>query len=184
MLTTEKYNLISKLIEEGRTSREICKEARCSPNEITPIRKKLFGKNTYTGIEMKDKSICAQVFDLLEKHMPLTQIIIKVDIDPEEAINLQNKYLNVSKKGRIVNLLNDQKNMKLTIEILEFLTANPHLLNKIKEVKDLQLLVWNLTWDKEDIEHDIEVNKTISKYFDKQINEKQKKLGLEQFKLS
>ena len=90
---------------------------------------------------MKGKSICAQVFDLLEKEISLSQIVIKVDLDPEEAMKLQDKYLYVSKRGKIVNLLNDQLGMDSTIEILEFLKADPDLFNKIKEFKDLQLLV-------------------------------------------
>ena len=117
----EKHELIVKLLNEGYTTREICKEARCSPNEITPIRKTMFGENTDTGIDMKGKSICAQVFDLLEKKISLSQIVIKVDIDPEEAMRLQDKYLHVSKRDRIIRLLKDQKDMDLTIEILEFL---------------------------------------------------------------
>ncbi len=67
MITKEKYDLIVKLLKEGYTNREICKIARCSPNEITPIRKTIFGENTETDTDMKGKSICAQVFDLLEK---------------------------------------------------------------------------------------------------------------------
>ncbi len=89
MITKEKYDLIVKLLKEGRTNREICKIARCSPNEITPIRKIIFGENTVSDVDMKGKSICAQVFDLLEKETPLSQIVIKVDIDPEEAMKLQ-----------------------------------------------------------------------------------------------
>ena len=141
MITKEKYDLIVKLLKEGRTNREICKIVRCSPNEITPIRKTIFGENTVTDVDVKGKSICAQVFDLLEKEISLPQIVIKVDIDPEEAMKLQDKYLYVSKRGKIVNLLNDQLGMDSTIEILEFLKADPDLFNKIKEFKDLQLLV-------------------------------------------
>ncbi len=63
----EKCDLIVKLLKEGRTNREICKIVRCSPNEITPIRKKVNGEDTDTDIDMKGKSICAQVFDLLKK---------------------------------------------------------------------------------------------------------------------
>ena len=37
-------------------------------------------------VDMKDKSICAQGFDLLEKEISLSRIVIKGDIDPEEAI--------------------------------------------------------------------------------------------------
>ncbi len=180
----EKNDLIVKLLNEGRTNREICKIARCSPNDITGIRRSMNSEDTDTLIDMKGKSICAQVFDLLEKGTSLSQIVIKVDIDPEEAMRLEDKYLHVSKRNKIVNLLKNQKDMALTIEILEFLKANPDLLNKIKEVKDLQLLVWSLMIDREEIENDIEVNKILLKHFDKQINEKQKELGLKQYYLS
>jgi hypothetical protein len=47
----EKYDLIVKLLKEDRTNREICKIVRCSPNEITPIRKTLNGEDTDTDID-------------------------------------------------------------------------------------------------------------------------------------
>ncbi len=169
------------MLKDGHSTREICKIARCSNNEITPIRKSIFGENTVTDIDMKGKSICAQVFDLLEKKTSLSQIVIKVDIDPEESMKLQDKYLHVSKRDKIVNLLNDQKGMDLTIEILEFLKANPDLLNKIKEFKDLQLLVWNLMIDREEIENDIKVDKILLKHLDKQIKNRREELGFEKF---
>ena len=172
----EKYDLIVKLLKEDRTNREIYKIVRCSPNEITPIRKKINGEDTDTAIDMKGKSICAQVFDLLEKKTPLSQIVIKVDIDPEEAMRLQDKYLHVLKRDKIIHLLEDQKDMALTIDILGFLKANLHLLKKIKEIKDLQNVVWNLMIDREEIEHDIEVDKTLLRHYDEQI-EKRKRIG-------
>lgn len=112
---------------------------------------------------------------MLEKKTHLSQIVIKVDIDPEEAMRLEDKYLHVSKRDRIIHLLKDQKDMALSIDILEFLKANLHLLEKIKEIKDLQNVVWNLMVDREEIEHDIEVDKTLRRY-DEQI-EKRKRIG-------
>ena len=181
MITKEKYDLIVKLLKEGRTNREICKIVRCSPNEITPIRKAIFGENTVIDVDMKGKSICAQVFDSLEKEIPMSQIIINGDFDPDETMRLQDKYLYVSKRDKIVNLLNDQKGMDSTIEILEFLKANPGLLNEIKKFKDLKLLVWNLMIDRKEIENDIKVDKTLLKHFDKQIENRREELGLEKF---
>jgi hypothetical protein len=174
----EKYNLIVELLKEGRTNREICKIVRCSPNEITPIRKTINGEITDTGIDMKGKSICAQVFDLLEKETSLSQIVIKVDIDPEEAMRLQDKYLHVSKRDRVISLLKDQKDSVLTIEILEFLRVNPKYWKKIKEIKDLQIMVWNLMVDREEIEQDIKVDKSLLRYYDEQMEKKKKQLGL------
>ena len=153
-----------------------------SPNDITGIRKTINGEVTDTNIEMKSKSFCAQVFDLLEKKLPLPKIVIKVDIDPEEAMRLEDKYLHVSKRDRIIYLLNDQKNLDLTIEILEFLKANPDLLNKIKEIKDLQIIVWNIMVDRDEIENDIKVDKTLLKHYDENMaKKKQKELGIDQY---
>ncbi len=81
----------------------------------------------------------------------------------------------MSKRDRIIYLLNDQKDLDLTIEILEFLKANPDLLNKIKEIKDLQIIVWNMMIDRDEIENDIKVDKTLLKHYDENIAKKNKK---------
>ena len=174
----EKNDIILKLLKEGHTNREICKIARCSPNEITPIRKIITGEDADIDIDMKGKSICAQVFDLLEKGTSLSQIVIKVDIDPEEAMRLEDKYLHVLKRDRIIQLLKDQKNMTLILEILEFLISNPDLWEKIKEIEDLQTIIWNLMADREEIENDIKVDQTILIHYDRQVEKMERKLGL------
>lgn len=56
-------------------------------------------------------------------------------------MKLEDKCLHVSKRDGIIYLLNDQKDMDLSIEIHEFLKVNPLLLKKIKETKDLQTIV-------------------------------------------
>jgi hypothetical protein len=175
---SKKYDLIVKLLKEDRTNREICEIARCSPNTITNIRKTIEGYGTDKSTEMKGKSICAQVFDLLEKGTSITQIVIKVDINPEEAIRIQDKYLHMSKRDGIIDLLKDQNGMALNIEILEFLKENPRLLKQIKETMDLQFVVWNLMADREEIEHDIEVDKKMHRHYDEQLKKKEKQLGL------
>jgi uncharacterized protein YjcR len=63
----EKHDLIVKLLIEGCTNKEVAEKARCSPNQITSIRKTLNGENKDTGVDIKSKSVCAQVFNLLEK---------------------------------------------------------------------------------------------------------------------
>jgi DNA-binding CsgD family transcriptional regulator len=178
MLNKEKCNLIVKLLKEGYTNREICKTAKCSPNEITPIRKTIFGENTDTSADMKGKSICAQVFDLLEKGYSLAQIVIIVDIDPEEAIRLQDKYHYVTKRDKILNLLKDKNDLDSTIEILEFLKINPKYCKKIKEIKDLEIIIEELKADREEIEEDIHAKKIIDQYYDRQLQLKEKLLGL------
>jgi hypothetical protein len=167
------------LLKKRYPYREICKIEHCSPNEVSRVYKKNTNENGIASIEEKDKSICSQVFDLLEKQIPLTQIIIKLDIDPEEAMRLEDKYLHVLKRNQIILLLNNQTDMDLTIEILEFLQANPNQLDEIKEVKDLQILKSDLIYERDEIKDAIKVNKFLLKNLYKQINEKQKELGLE-----
>jgi hypothetical protein len=93
-------------------------------------------------------------------------------------MRLQDKYLHVSKRDRVISLLKDQKDSVLTIEILEFLRVNPKYWKKIKEIKDLQIMVWNLMVDREEIEQDIEVDKSLLRYYDEQMEKKKKQLGL------
>ena len=122
---------------------------------------------------MKDKSICAQVFDLLNKKIPLAKIIVIVDIDPDEAMKLEDKHLYVTKRGAIVNLLKDQQDMDLTIDRLEFLKANTNHFEEIKEIEDLEFSISNLKYERDEIIDEIKVNKKI-----KDFNEKmEKRLG-------
>ena len=114
----------------------------------------------------------------LEKETSLSQIVIKVDIDPEEAMRLQDKYLHVSKRNKIIRLFKDKNDMALTIEIIEFLRVNPKYWKKIKEIKDLEIIIWNLMADREEVEEDIGVNKTLLRFYDGQLQVKEKQLGL------
>ena len=82
-------------------------------------------------------------------------------------MKIENKYHQVTKRDRISYLLKHQKNMAVTIEILEFLKANPDLLKNVKEIMDYQILHWNLQIDRNEIEHDIELNKTLLRYYEK-----------------
>ena len=93
-------------------------------------------------------------------------------------MSLQDKYLLVTKRDKIVSLLNDPKGMDLTIEILEFLRVHPEYWKEITEIKDLEIIKWNLMADREDIEEEIGVNKILLRHYDGQIQIKEKQLGL------
>ena len=88
-------------------------------------------------------------------------------------MRLQDKYLQVSKRDKIIHLLKDKNDMALTIEILEFLQVNPKYWKKIKEIKDLEIIIWNLMADREEVEEDIGVNKTLLWYYDGQVQLKE-----------
>jgi hypothetical protein len=96
-------------------------------------------------------------------------------------MGIEDKYHHVLKRNKIVNLLNNQKDLDLTIEILEFLQVNSDNFYEIKEVKDLQILKSDLSYDINEIKDELEAAKVVLEHLYKQINQKQKDLGLEQY---
>lgn len=158
----EKEDLIRKLLIEGRTYRDIAKSANCSPNEIARIRKEISCQNKGTNDDTKSKSICSRAFDLFQKEIHITQIVIDLDIEPEQVKKIHNSYLDLLDRQKIVTLLKDGNNMHLKIEILEFLQQNPVHLTKIKESKDIQILIWEKEIELNEAYHDLDIaNKLI-----------------------
>ena len=176
MLTKEKEDLIRKLLNEGHPSRDIARNAHCSLNVVSRIRKEMTGETIKTDLDMKRKSICSRVFASLQKGISLPQIVIDEDIEPELAIKIQEKYFNLIGKGKIVSLLIDQKYMTLIIDLVQFLVENPHHRRKIKKLVDLQRVIWELKAEKEDVEEDLGVSITLEKYYDSQVEAKRKKI--------
>ncbi len=160
----EKEDLIRKLLSERRTYRDIAKTANCSPNEIARIRKKITGENKETNEDMKSKSICSRAFDLFQKEIPITQIVIDLDIEPEQVKKFQDIYLDLSNRQKIVSLLKDVNSMPLKIEILEFLQENPDLLAKIKEAIDIQFLIWDKKAELNEANDDLDNTNKIIRY--------------------
>ena len=165
MLSTqkEKKDLIQKLIEARQSYRDIAKIAHCSSNEIARVKRE---RMTETDTNLKGKSVFSRLFDSLQKGVPLTQIVIDNDIEPELVIKIQEKYLNLIGKGKIVTLLVVRPDMALVIDILEFLVDYPHHRRKIKELVELQREIWNLTIDKSELKNDIKTAKYLYEHYD------------------
>lgn len=121
---------------------------------------------TETDPNLKGKSVCSRVFDSLQKGVPLTQIVIDNDIEPALVIKIQEKYLNLIGKGKIVTLLIDRPDVALIIDILEFLVDYPHHRSKIKELVELQREIWHLTIDKAELKNDIKAAKYLYEHYD------------------
>jgi hypothetical protein len=152
----EKEDLIQKLLSERRTYRDIAKIANCSPNEIARIKKEITGENKETNEDMKSKSICSRAFDLFQKEIPVTQIVIDLDIEPEQVKKIHDSYLDLLNRQKIVSLLKDKNNMPLKIQILEFLQENPDLLAKINKAIDIQILIWEKEADLNEANNDLD----------------------------
>jgi hypothetical protein len=178
MLTKEKEDLIRKLLREGRTYREITKIVHCSPNEITRVKRKIMGENTDDSINMKNKSVCSQALDLFQKGVPLIQVIIILDIEPELGKKYQEIYLGLLKSEKIVSLLKDDKDVLLKIDILEFLLKNPLLYRKIKEAIDIQYVIWELIAERNEAKDDLNNVNIIYNYADSRLQKLNKELRL------
>lgn len=178
MISPEKQDVIRKLLSEGRPNREITKIARCSPNEITPIRRKIMGENTEDSINMKNKSVCSQALDLFQKGVPLIQVIIILDIEPEIGKKYQDIYLGLLNREKIVSILKDDKDALSKIDILEFLLKNPLLYTKIKEAIDIQVVIWELMAQRNEIEDDLNNVNFLYSHADSRLQKLNKKLRL------
>lgn len=178
MITPEKEDLIRKLLSEGRTYIEITKIVHCSPNEITRTRRKIMGENTEDSIDIKSKSNCSRALDLLQKGVPLIQVIIILDIEPELGKKYQDIYLGLLKREKIVSLLKDGKDILLKIDILEFLQENPQLYRKIKEAIEIQVVIWELGAQRNEAKDDLNNVNIIYRYADSRLQKLNKKLGL------
>ena len=159
----EKEDLIRKLLSEGRTYRDIAKSANCSPNEIARIKKN-YCDNKETNEDMKSKSICSRAFDLFQKGIPITQIVIDLDIEPEQVKKIHDSYLDLLNRQKIVSLLKDGNNTHLKIEILEFLQENPDHLTKIKEAIDIQILIWEKEIELNEANDDLDTTNRLIRY--------------------
>jgi len=178
MLTKEKEDLIRKLLSEGRTYREITKTVHCSPNEIARVQRKIMGENTEDSMDMKNKSISSRALDLFQKGVPLIQVIIILDIEPEQGKKYQEIYLGLLKREKIVSILKDDKDVLLKIDILEFLLKNPLLYRKIKEAIDIQIVIWELMAEKNEAEDDLNNANIIYSHTDSRLQELNKELRL------
>jgi ureidoglycolate hydrolase len=67
----EKEDQIQKLLNDGHTSRYITKNARCSPNEVSRIRKEKAGEELD---KMKTLPITTQAFKLFLENKILVEV--------------------------------------------------------------------------------------------------------------
>ncbi len=171
MVKKEKEDLILKSLSEGYTNRQIAKIVHCSPNEITRIRRKNTEESIEDSIDMKSKSECSRALDLLQKGVPLIDVIIILDIEPERGKKYQEIYLDLLKREKIVSLLKDGKDIPLKIEILEYLLKNPQFYRKIKQGMDIQTVIWELIEEEKEAQHYLDITNFLLKRAEARLEE-------------
>ena len=150
----EKDNAILRLVDEGKTYREILKILHVSPNDISSAKKSREGSNTEPSIQTKAYKM------FLEGKAPI-EVAIALGIGKEEIIKLWKEYLEITGHFRL---------LKIAEELKENLQRFLNIYNEIKK-KGLTL---------EDIEEgikrarDIKVKADYEVVFNDELERKQK----------
>ena len=120
----DKEERIWKLLKEGYTYREICKMEHCSPNEVSRVHKKKTGESNESDIQIKNKSICSQVFECLLKKIPLPRIVKDLDIEPEKVINFHKEFLLLQNQDTLVAILGNKDYRESILKLNDYLTTH------------------------------------------------------------
>jgi hypothetical protein len=146
----EKEQLVIKLAQEGKTTREIAKQAHVSLREIGTIIHKE-SDNEYNLQEKKDKELeiekqkkfkslspYARAFQMFKDKKPLEDVAIELDIKSNAVLDYYNDYLQLTRMNVLVKIYKELKS-----DFPLFL----HLYNRVKKEglnkKDITELLQN-----------------------------------------
>jgi hypothetical protein len=104
----EKENLVIKLANEGKTTREIAKEARISLKIIGQILNKVTGDDAGEKEQSPNpKSDYARAFKMFQDGRPLTDVAIELDIEASTVTCYYRDYLKLMNMGRLVTIYDE-----------------------------------------------------------------------------
>lgn len=98
----EKDELIVRLLEEGKTNKEILKEAHVSCSRISLIRKRLEGDASEPSSSMRNQAY--KMYDAGKKPI---DVAIKMQIDDVESIKYWNEYLQLIREYELLKIRNE-----------------------------------------------------------------------------
>ena len=125
----QKKDLVIKLAEEGKNTRDIAKAAHISPKDIGIIvRRHLGEEENETEYPNKALSMNSRSFKLFKKCTNLVDVAIALNIDTDEVLGMYSDYL---------RLLNLQKLITIYKEIGDDIYLLEHLYHRSKDMKAL-----------------------------------------------
>jgi len=92
----EKEKYVLKLREEGKTYRDIAHELLMSPREISKILKKANGEIDEKERKKRVLSQTAKALQLYKKGKSPTEVVIKLDLTPQESQSLYANFLSLN----------------------------------------------------------------------------------------
>lgn len=111
----------------------------------------------------------------MQKDVPLTQIVIDLDIEPEQVKKFHDIYLNLLKRQKLVSILKDEDDTRLILEILPFL-RDPDNLRSLKENIDIKTMTWEFMTEMNEVKQNLEDIKVIEKHYESMLEEKRIKV--------
>jgi Trp operon repressor len=114
----EKEELVIKLLNEGKTTREIAQLAHVSLRDIGSIIRKVNGDdNPDEGKEeilqnrkLTDKSYYAQSFQMFKEGKSLIDVVIELDLDAYQVQAFYSDYLDLKNRKYLTDVYLDLKN--------------------------------------------------------------------------
>jgi hypothetical protein len=148
----EKEDTIRKLLNERHPSRYITKNARCSPNVVSRIRKEM-------ACEQLDKKktlpISAQAFKLFLEKKTLVQVAIILEISAQEVLKIHSEFLLLQNKGKLTEVLDtDQDYQASLLKLNDYLRKNNIDIQHGLNIVDLKEQIKNLRLQNESLELD------------------------------
>ncbi len=107
----EKEKLVIKLANEGKTTRDIAKEAHVSLKTIGQILNKVTGDDAEDEKEqrLESKSEYTQAFRMFKDGLPLEDVAIELDIGFPTVLCYYEDYHKLANMRRLVSVYNEVK---------------------------------------------------------------------------
>ncbi len=116
----EKAELVIKLLDEGKTTREIAQMAPVSLRDIGIIARKVSGDDSPVEREidlgmvkdtkLTDKSYYAQCFQMFKENKSLVDVVIELDLRTDEVQAYYSNYLELTNRNELTNIYSELKN--------------------------------------------------------------------------
>src|SRR6185437_1370386 len=114
----EKEELVIKLLDEGKTTREIAQIAHVSLRNIGLISRKASGDDSLEDDDsdliqdkkLKDKSYYAQSFQMFKENKSLVDVVIELDLDTDKVQAYYSNYLDLTNRNKLTDIYLELKN--------------------------------------------------------------------------
>ena len=138
----EKEDLIRKLLNEGLPSRDIARNARCSLNVVSRIRKEMASEELD---KKKTSPITTQAFKLFLENKTLVEVAIILEISAQEVLKIYSEFLLLQNNGKLAEILDKDKDYQASLlELHDYLSKNKIDIQHGLNIVDLEEQIKNL----------------------------------------